>query len=168
MLTIRYSVLDDAQALGEIHSLSWRAAYKGIVSDEVLKDFSPEARAERFKYHFAHSERKNAIAFCDGEAAGFITIGKCRDADCGDDCGEVWSLYLKPEFWKRGIGSSLLRWGTNELKKKGFNKIVLWVLEDNINARRFYEKYGFVFDGTRKEIEIGKKYIELRYVNGNV
>jgi ribosomal protein S18 acetylase RimI-like enzyme len=58
--------------------------------------------------------------------------------------------------------------GHGRLKKKGFDKIVLWVLEDNASARRFYEKHGFAFDGTRKEIEIGKKYIELRYVNDTV
>jgi GNAT superfamily N-acetyltransferase len=118
VLSIRYSAIDDAKTLGEIQSASWRAAYKGIVSDEILGNFSPEARAERFRYHSANSEGKNVIAFCDGEAAGFITIGKCRDDDMGEDCGEVWSLYLKPEFWKRGIGSSLLCWGMEDLRKK--------------------------------------------------
>lgn len=38
------------------------------------------------------------------------------------------------------------------------------VLEENIRARRFYEKIGFYHDGTVKEINIGKELKEYRYV----
>jgi hypothetical protein len=48
MIEIRYAHINDAKALGEIHSLSWKEAYKGIVSEKVMEEFSPEARTERF------------------------------------------------------------------------------------------------------------------------
>jgi RimJ/RimL family protein N-acetyltransferase len=38
------------------------------------------------------------------------------------------------------------------------------VLEENINARKFYEKLGFEHDGTIKEISIGKPLNEYRYI----
>jgi len=56
-----------------------------------------------------------------------------------------------------------IHWGLNELKNRGYNKVTLWVLEENLNARRFYEKIGFKHDGTTKEITLGKKLKELRY-----
>ena len=68
-----------------------------------------------------------------------------------------------PEYWKMGIGSKLINWGLNELNKRKYKKVTLWVLEENINARRFYERVGFKHDGTVKEINIGKKLNEYRY-----
>lgn len=38
------------------------------------------------------------------------------------------------------------------------------MLEENINARNFYEKIGFQHDGNIKEIYIGKKLNEYRYI----
>ena len=49
------------------------------------------------------------------------------------------------------------------MKNRGYKKVTLWVLEENFNARKFYEKMGFKHDGTKKEITIGKKLMELRY-----
>ena len=39
----------------------------------------------------------------------------------------------------------------SEMKKDGYNEVMLWVFEKNIPARRFYEKHGFVFTDKRKE-----------------
>lgn len=43
-------------------------------------------------------------------------------------------------------------------------KILLWVLEDNGRARRFYEKHGFVCSEECKDEKIGgKKLREVMY-----
>lgn len=52
-----------------------------------------------------------------------------------------------------------------ELQKEGYKKIFLWVLEDNQNARGFYEKMGF----RKKEVYLddnigGKDLREVQYV----
>ena len=58
--------------------------------------------------------------------------------------GEVVSLYLLPEYMGRGLGKALLPAAVERLKERGFRDILLWVLEENQRARRFYEKYGFM------------------------
>lgn len=93
-----------------------------------------------------------------------IRYADTRDADKDDSYGEVWGLYLMPEYWSKGIGTELINWGLNELKKRNYDKVTLWVLEDNLKARIFYEKIGFKHDGTIKEINIGKILNECRYV----
>lgn len=51
------------------------------------------------------------------------------------------------------------------LKTMSCRKIKLWVLEENTGAKAFYEKYGFVPDGSKRELTLGKPLTELRYKN---
>lgn len=107
---------------------------------------------------------KNAVILNNGMIVGFMCLGKCRDEDLDNTYGEIWGIYLLPSFWRQGIGTVFIDWGIEELKQKGYRKISLWVLEDNMNARRFYEKMGFMHDGTVKELNIGKPLNEIRYI----
>ena len=43
-----------------------------------------------------------------------------------------------------------------------YGQIAVWVLEGNNRAIRFYERYGFQFDGTEKQIMLGAEMTELR------
>jgi RimJ/RimL family protein N-acetyltransferase len=163
MYDIRYANINDAKVLGEIHSLSWKATYKGIVPDEVLSSITSEKRQRYFEKALTEGWEEDAIIFKDNKAVGLICIGKCRDMDKEDYCGEIWGIYLLPEYWNKGIGYELINWGLDELKKRNYKKVTLWVLEENLNARRFYEKIGFQHDGAAKEITIGKALKEYRY-----
>jgi len=58
----------------------------------------------------------------------------------------------------------LINFGEKELKSRSFEKNSLWVLEENINARKFYEKLGFKHDGAVKKLNIGKELNEYRYI----
>ncbi|MCM1577435.1 MAG: GNAT family N-acetyltransferase [Ruminococcus sp.] len=44
----------------------------------------------------------------------------------------------------KGYGSLLLKSCVGELSGLRFTKLLLWVLEDNKPARKFYEKNGFI------------------------
>lgn len=168
MIEIRYARPGDARALGEIQSSSWRAAYKGVVPDCVLAAYTPEAREKAFEGFLAAGESRNAIAFCDGRPAGWACFEKCRDADAPALRGEIWGIYLSPAYWRRGIGSKLLFWTIDKLKAIGFTSVSLWVLEENANARAFYEHHGFKPDGAKKELELGKKLNVIRYVKETI
>ena len=60
----------------------------------------------------------------------------------------------------RGHGSKVLLEVMEEMKKKEYHKVVLWVFEDNARARGFYEKHGFAPTGECREIFGGR---ELEY-----
>ncbi len=164
MYTIRKANSDDSKQLGEIHAKSWQVAYKGIVPDKILDNMIPEKRAVYFEQALKEEKEEDYLILKGEKALGFICIGKCRDEDKDDCYGEIWGIYLLPEYWRYGIGTKLIKWGLNNLKNRGYQKVTLWVLEDNWSARRFYEKMGFTFDDTIKELNIGKKLNEVRYV----
>jgi hypothetical protein len=50
------------------------------------------------------------------------------------------------------------------MRYEGYKKLELWVLEDNKQARDFYEKFGFRIDGTVCVINAEKELNELRYI----
>jgi len=62
----------------------------------------------------------------------------------------------------KGYGNYLLKKCVDELKSLGYDKILLWVLEDNLKARRFYEKNGFICSDEYIDDNIGGK--DLREV----
>jgi len=50
----------------------------------------------------------------------------------------------------------------------GFDKVFLWVLEENQNARRFYEKCGFMQTERYLFSDIGGRELkEVQYCNPN-
>ena len=53
--------------------------------------------------------------------------------------------------WGKGYGTMMMEHVLSEMKAVGFEKAMLWVFEENIRARKFYEKHGFSFNGKKKE-----------------
>lgn len=49
-------------------------------------------------------------------------------------------------------------------KLSNYKKIAVWVLKGNDKAIRFYENYGFCFDGAASEILLGTTNTELRMI----
>lgn len=164
MIKINYATSEDFRILGKIHAASWKVAYKSIIPSEVLDNITVEKRGAYFKKALEEGWEDDAIIYEDDIPLGFICIGKARDKDLNDSYGEIGGLYLLPEAFGKGIGSALIQWGIKELNSKGYEKVILWVLEDNSRAIKFYEKHGFTFDGTSKKINIGKPLIECRYI----
>jgi len=160
---IRYAHNSDAKVLGEIHARSWKVAYKNIVPDSILDNISADNRQKFFEKALLEKFEEDALIYVDNKAVGLMAIGKCRDKDQDITCGEIWGIYLLPEYWNKGIGTYFINWGLNELKSRNYRKVTLWVLEENLNARKFYENIGFRHDGTVQEIVIGKKLYEYRY-----
>lgn len=161
--TIRYASAEDSAAIGRIHAASWKEAYKGLIPQRILDGLNADKSAEKFYRAIAIKGERFAVITKDGETAGFICFGKCRDADLDQSCGEIRAIYLRPDYWRTGLGTRLISFGIKELRKNGFDKMVLWVLKENKNACAFYEKMGFQRDGAERELDIGGPVAECRY-----
>ena len=71
-------------------------------------------------------------------------------------------------FMGKGFGGALFDRCVSELEEQGFERVILWVLEENSRARRFYERNGFVCTGEYREDSIGGKTLrEVLYTNDN-
>jgi ribosomal protein S18 acetylase RimI-like enzyme len=162
--TLRRATPDDAPALAGVHVAAWRQAYRGIVPDSYLEQFTVESRTKRFREFLADDSAETYAAEHGGRIVGFITLGGSRDPDVEPaNTGEIWGIYVSPEFWRIGMGRFLCEQGQNILSSRDFAIATLWVLEANMPARRFYEAMGFQPDGATKELPLGIPLTAIRY-----
>ena len=159
-LTIRKANLSDAAAMAEIHMRSWEVAYDGIIPVEAIAERN--AKRPAVWQNILSNEHDNYIALLEEVPVGMMGVIPSRDDDMAE-AGEVGAIYLHPSYFGRGIGCEMMNFAEKTLKENGCNIIILWVLEENMRARKFYEKCGYAFDGTKKELIIGKPLIEIRY-----
>ncbi|WP_168014129.1 GNAT family N-acetyltransferase [Halomonas salinarum] len=163
-MTIRTAEEADAAEVARIHVETWRIAYAGIVPDSHLACLNKEDREDWWTRTLSNSIEGTRLAVLpDGAVVGWTSFGPSRDDD-GQGVGELYAIYLDHSRWGQGMGRGLLDDAVLQLMNKGYRSITLWVLEENLHARRFYEMAGFHLDGASKVIEIdGKALVEIRY-----
>lgn len=66
-----------------------------------------------------------------------------RDAPAGERTGDVGLIGVVPAWRRRGLGRELLRWGVNELRRRGAGRIELSVEATNERATALYRAHGF-------------------------
>ena len=148
---IRAATLADAEAIAEVSVASWRWGYDGLLPASVLDGLSVDDRAAEMRSMIDGAVCDVSVAIVDdGTVVAFANIGTTRD-DADAATGELFALYVLPEAAGTGVGRLLLRHAEALLREAGFTRATLWVLETNERGRRFYERHGWTFDGTRGE-----------------
>jgi GNAT superfamily N-acetyltransferase len=159
---VRRARPEDAAAVAEVHLRTWQAAYEHIFGADRLAELDLERR--RRGWQRALEERSGEPVFLaeqDGRVVAFASVGPNRD-EPGE--GELYAIYALPSAWGSGAGPELMRESLAALRGLGYRAAILWVLEDNPRARRFYEREGWQLDGTRREGEhLGVATAEVRY-----
>lgn len=120
-----------------MHLASWDAAKEGL---DLPTRRSEADRTDVWTRFFAEGLGTLVVAEEDDEVVGFIAWGPSRDEDRQGE-REVYTLYVAPGHWGRGVGAALLSRVPTDLP------VTLWVAEGNARARGFYASRGFVPDG---------------------
>lgn len=155
--------LADAAEIGYIHAMAWQAAYKGLIATSFLAGVTPAKRAARFRQHYVTRKEQCYLFRVNGINAGLAFLGRARDEKLPATVGEIGAFYFLPAFWGSPNTHEAMRFCLAHLQVAGYHEVVLWVLEANWRARKFYEKTGFHHDGSNKLIEIGCLLPEMRY-----
>ena len=163
-MELRRATPADADAMARLHVDDWRAAYRGLVPDAFLDGLAYDRRAQRFRESLSAQAEETYLAEQDGNLLGMLTIGACRDEDVNHEItGEIWGIYLAPQYWRQGTGSVLCRYGERLLSGGGFQIATLWVFAGNERARRFYEAMGYTTDGASQVRDFGVPLEVVRY-----
>jgi ribosomal protein S18 acetylase RimI-like enzyme len=166
---IRVATLDDARGLGTMHVASWRETYTGVLPDKMLSSLSVEGRVAMWDQILRQPTTSSStvvyLAEREGSILGFGSCGAQRTEnlkDRGYD-GELSAIYVLRAFQGQGIGARLLGRMSLDLLGRGFSAAALWVLRENLRARRFYEFHGAEIIAEREEVRDGAVLVELAY-----
>ena len=160
-IQLRRATPEDAAALAAVEVRSWRAAYRGLMPDTLLDGLSEVEKAESWRQdllkHGSSGCKRVYIALSDVGISGFVRVGPLTDEG---EVGLISVLYVLPEQWRRGVGATLMQAGMQELRDLGMREAILWVLRDNLRARRFYEQLGWTPDGRTVSEDYGGCWLE--------
>ncbi len=164
---IRAMTPADCRPVAEIRVRGWQRAYAGMVPQPYLDALDVAADTERRRHHLAHGgpEVAHLVAEHDGEIVGWACHGPYRDGAAPAGSAELYAIYVHGRHLSRGVGSALLAESVRRCATAGYGHMLLWVLKENLPARRFYERRGFSPDGTEEPFEVdGVPVPEVRYV----
>lgn len=139
-MQFRLATRSDAGAIAALHAESWRRNYRGAYSDAFLDG---DVRAERLTVWTARlrvpDPRSQTILAEDGEGLVAFAHTVFEDDPCWGAL--VDNLHVAQGRKRRGIGSRLMGLTERAVLERGTG-FYLWVLEQNHDARAFYEARG--------------------------
>lgn len=139
-IDIRKADLKDASAIADVHQEAWRGAYAGIIPHHALTRMIDRRGSD----WWANAIRRAAtvlVVEIGGKLAGYATIGRNRARELPQQ-GEIYELYLRPEYQGIGLGRRLFAEARARLDNSGMRGLVVWALEENSGALSFYEGAG--------------------------
>ena len=137
---IRRAEVGDAEAISAIHVAAWRGAYTGIIPHRAL-NIMLQRRGPAWWARAIQRSTQILVADIGGVVAGYATLGPNRARQLPQR-GEVYELYIRPEYQGIGLGTRLLGAARRSLVEQGLKGLVVWALEDNDLAVAFYEGAG--------------------------
>jgi len=154
----------DSIAASFIYAMGWKSGYKGIFTEKLLANILLDNWVNLFNANLITKRSEIAILNVDGEDVGAGGYGLSRDYN-DSEIGEITSIYFLEKAWGKGYAKNLMDFMTKQLRKKGYKRVNIWVLSENIRAQKFYEKYGFKRTGNEKSATIkGEGIINFEYI----
>jgi ribosomal protein S18 acetylase RimI-like enzyme len=160
---VRAAQAGDAAGIAAVHVASWKVAYRGYYPDHHLDALTMKRWLPGWKRRLEPGSDDTLVLVADSgnEITGFSVI---EPAPAPDDF-ELSLLYVHPGHMRRGIGRSLLQQAEQEMRARGGATAILWVIDENARARRFYEAMGWRPDGAGKTEQVWDQDVhQVRYV----
>ncbi len=139
-IDVRRADPQDATAISEVHRGAWSQAYAGLIPHKPLVQML-ERRGEGWWRKATNGPATLLVLDVAGQIAGYATIGLNRSRALPYD-GEIYEIYLRPEFQGIGLGRRLFGESRRLLKSLGCEGLVVWCLEDSEHAVRFFRRHG--------------------------
>ena len=162
-IEIRKVKTGDEKVLAYIQTESWRKAFYNIISKEEMEQYADINKAEEmYEYLLSNNIGNGSILLIDDKPHCIAYWNKTREEDM-DGYAELICIHSLEDNWGKGYGSMMMEHILKDISAAGFDKVMLWVFEENTRARRFYEKHGFI--KTDKTKMFGNS-VEVMYCRG--
>lgn len=142
---IRKATENDIYRISEILTFNYRLNFYPIFKNDQF--YFAEMSVNNLAEEIRNSDfLNNAYVYDDGVVKGFVKIqGK-----------EIQKLFVEPVLQGQGLGKKLLDFAVHNHGAE-----LLWALEKNERAIRFYQRNGFVLTDNKKHEEDTEEYLVL-------
>lgn len=142
---IRQARLADAEGIARAHTASWRTSYRGLLPDRVLDQLDVDQRAASWRRVLEDRSISTLVAYdtTHHDIVGVCDAGRTRSTRGNTACAaEIYRFYLEHHARRHGLGREMFERQTAWMRDQHLRSLVIWVLETNHHARRFYEAMG--------------------------
>lgn len=153
---VRHATMEDISRIAEIIVFGKRTAYRSIFENDYFSFNELQVLPIVEGFRASPAMLDNFLVYDDGIIRGVINRIN------GEDATEICEFYVEPFFKRNGIGHELIEALVEETKAEDKKRIFLWVIKENLPARGFYEKHGFVPTGEEMLIE-GTDKLDMCY-----
>jgi ribosomal protein S18 acetylase RimI-like enzyme len=136
---VRRSKPADAAELADVFADSWRQAYTGIIPHASLEAIVLRRGRDWWNRATRSADGPIVLTFAD-KPAGYATFGAARHN--GPLKGEIYELYLSPNYQGLGFGEYLFEASRAALDERALRGLIVWALADNQQAQSFYWSRG--------------------------
>lgn len=162
-ISIRKVKYEDIEQIVDINIKDWKKVYRGIIDDDILDNLNRDKKIKKWQKHY--NIGNVIVAEKAGEVIGYCRYDDNAEYENRDIDSEIIALYVDCDKLGREVGRKLVEYVINDLKIKNKSKMIIWCLEKNKNARKFYEKIGGRLIDDEKYFEIeGREYKEVGYI----
>jgi ribosomal protein S18 acetylase RimI-like enzyme len=141
-ISIRPATADDAQSIGAVFDAAVRSSWTYMGELARTPMFPPEEWDEEVVAHAP----PNVLLVATDDAGKVIGFSAAHPKE-----GELYLLFVDPEYGGRGVGRALLDAAHESLRAAGCREVFLYTHEQNERALAVYEAAGYRRDGYVKE-----------------
>ena len=152
MRVVRATV-EDAELCFRIARASALAGFQHVFAPDLYEFPADTIRAD-WVSALTNPDGETYIAFDEDEAVGVISLSD----------GVLQTLYVMPECWGRGVGTTLHDFALDRLRETNVQEARLWTLTENHRSRAFYEKRGWILTGRTRVVPFPPYPIDVEYV----
>ena len=151
------ATVEDAEVCFRIARAAAVAGFRDVFPPD-LYEFPADAIRADWISALTSPDGETYIAFEDDEAVGVVSVRS----------GVLQTLYVMPEFWNRGIGSTLHDLALDRLCRTNVEEARLWTLTENHRARAFYENRGWSLTGRTRVVPYPPYPIDVEYARSTL
>lgn len=161
---VRQAKVDDALEIARVQTTSWQSSYRGILPDSILDTMDVGRRASMRREILLDGSALNLVAYdvTHKDLVGFCNAAVSRRG--GPTVGELYEIYIVDYAKRYGLGRELLESALDWCRENEMTQMIVWVLENNAHARRFYAAMGGEPAGRVQSSVRGFPVIEVSYV----
>lgn len=130
-----------------IHSISWKESHRAFCTPDFIESHTPNRQWDYLGNKMNSGTKVYMLV--EEKTIGIVSVTNSLIED----------LYVLPDMQNMGYGTKLLQYAIDQCT----DTPTLWILENNINAERLYQRMGFMRTGRRKSITSGLDEIEFAF-----